>query len=47
ARVRPSAGPSIESIEDLLAGIIKDANGPAQARGVQIGMTGREALGRL
>jgi len=47
ARVKPSTGPSIVSIEDLLAGIIKDVNGPAQARGVKIGMTGREALGRL
>ena len=47
ARVRPSAGPSIASIDDILTGIIKDANGPAQARGVQVGMTGREALGKL
>jgi uncharacterized protein YunC (DUF1805 family) len=47
ARVRPASGPSIASIPDLLAGIIKDANGPAQARGVKVGMTGREALGRL
>jgi uncharacterized protein YunC (DUF1805 family) len=47
ARVRPSAGPSIASIPDLLAGIIKDANGPAQARGVRVGMTGREALEKL
>jgi uncharacterized protein YunC (DUF1805 family) len=47
ARVRPASGPSIASIPDLLAGIIKDANGPAQKRGVKVGMTGREALGRL
>ena len=47
ARVRPSNGPSIVSIEDLLSGVIKDANGPAQARGVKVGMTGKEALGRL
>jgi uncharacterized protein YunC (DUF1805 family) len=47
ARVRPSGGPSIASIPDLLAGIIKDANGPAQARGVKIGMTGKEALERM
>ena len=47
ARVRPSSGPSIASIPDLLAGIVKDANGPAQAKGVKSGMTGREALGRL
>lgn len=47
ARVRPSRGDSIASIEDLLEGIVKDANAPAQARGVKVGMTGREALGRL
>lgn len=47
ARVGPSSGPSITSIPDLLAGIVKDANGPAQARGVKPGMTGREALGKL
>jgi uncharacterized protein YunC (DUF1805 family) len=47
ARVRPSEGDSVASIDDLLAGIIKDANGPAQARGVKVGMTGREALGKL
>ena len=47
ARVRPASGPSIASIPDLLSGIIKDANAPAQKRGVKIGMTGREALGKL
>ena len=47
ARVRPASGPSIDSIPDLLAGIIKDANGPAQKRGVKVGMTGKEALGKL
>ena len=47
ARVRPSKGDSIATIDDLLEGIVKDANGPAQARGVKVGMTGREAAGRL
>ncbi|MDD1661045.1 MAG: YunC family protein [Methanomicrobiales archaeon] len=47
ARVRPATGPSISSIPDILSGIVKDANGPAQARGVKVGMTGREALGKL
>jgi uncharacterized protein YunC (DUF1805 family) len=47
ARVRPSAGPSVTSIPDLLEGRVKDANAFAEARGVKIGMTGREALGRL
>lgn len=47
ARVRPSKGDSIATIDDLLEGIVKDANGPAQSRGVKVGMTGREALGKL
>ena len=47
ARVRPASGPSIASIPDLFAGIVKDANGPAQARGVKAGMTGKEALERM
>jgi uncharacterized protein YunC (DUF1805 family) len=47
ARVRPSKGPSITGIPDLLDGIVKDANGPAQSRGVRAGMTGSEALGKL
>lgn len=47
ARVRPAKGPSVNSIPDLLEGIVKDANGPAEKRGVKPGMTGREALGRL
>jgi uncharacterized protein YunC (DUF1805 family) len=47
ARVRPSKGDSIATIDDLLEGIVKDANGPAQARGVRVGMTGGEALGKL
>ena len=47
ARVRPSRGDSVATIEDLLEGIVKDANGPARARGVEVGMTGREALGKL
>jgi uncharacterized protein YunC (DUF1805 family) len=47
ARVRPSKGDSVATIDDLLDGIVKDANAPAQARGVTVGMTGREALGKL
>ncbi|MEN6611751.1 MAG: YunC family protein [Methanoregulaceae archaeon] len=44
ARVRPSAGPSIATIDDLLDGIIKEANRSAMGRGIRNGMTGREAL---
>ncbi len=47
ARVRPSQGPSIGNVSDLLAGIIKEANEGAQRLGVREGMTGREALDLL
>ncbi|MCQ8893477.1 MAG: YunC family protein [Methanolinea sp.] len=47
ARVRPSTGPSIATIDDLLAGIVKEANAAARRRGVGEGMTGREALDLL
>ena len=44
---RVKAGPEsvlVNSIEDLLKGIVKDANQPAQRLGVKAGMTGKEAL---
>ena len=44
ARVRPSRGPSISTIRDLLEGEIKDANAAALVLGVSPGMTGKEAL---
>jgi uncharacterized protein YunC (DUF1805 family) len=44
ARVKPTTGPSISTIDDLLAGEIKDANSAAAKRGVVAGMSGREAL---
>lgn len=47
ARVRPSTGSSIETIADLLAGIVKEANRNAQGHGIHEGMTGREALDLL
>jgi len=47
ARVRPTGSGSIESLEDLLEGEVKDANGPAAALGVEVGMRGREALDLL
>lgn len=47
ARVRPSKGSSIASIEDLLEGIIKEANPAAEKRGVRMGMSGRQALDLL
>ncbi|OPY37505.1 MAG: hypothetical protein A4E35_01421 [Methanoregula sp. PtaU1.Bin051] len=44
ARVRPSIGPSITNIDDLLTGIVKEANRSAMGRGIRNGMTGKQAL---
>ena len=44
ARVRPAQGKSIASLEDLLAGIVKDVNTGAEDLGVKVGMKGKEAL---
>jgi len=44
AKVRPANGPSIVTVDDILTGIIKEANRSALARGIQTGMTGRQAL---
>jgi uncharacterized protein YunC (DUF1805 family) len=47
ARVRPCRGSSIASIDDLLQGIVKEANAAAEKLGLKIGQTGREALDLL
>jgi len=44
AKVRPAAGRSIATIDDLLQGIIKEVNPAAEKLGLKIGITGREAL---
>jgi uncharacterized protein YunC (DUF1805 family) len=44
ARVKPSRGSSIATIDDLLVGVIKEANDAAAKLGIKIGMSGREAL---
>jgi uncharacterized protein YunC (DUF1805 family) len=44
ARVRPSIGPSIVDTDDILKGIVKEANRAAGGRGIRTGMTGRQAL---
>ena len=43
-KVRPSIGPSIVDTDDLLKGIVKEANRSAMGRGIKNGMTGRAAL---
>ncbi|MCX6693650.1 MAG: YunC family protein, partial [Methanomicrobiales archaeon] len=47
ARVKPSTGTSIATIDDLLNGLVKEANQHAMACGVIVGMTGREAADLL
>jgi uncharacterized protein YunC (DUF1805 family) len=43
-KVRPSIGPSIVDVQDILTGIVKEANRSAMGRGIRTGMTGRQAL---
>jgi uncharacterized protein YunC (DUF1805 family) len=43
-KVRPSIGPSMVDTDDLLKGIVKEANRSAMGRGIKNGMTGRAAL---
>lgn len=47
AKVKPTRGDSIDNIEDLLVGEIKDTNAAAVKLGVTVGMTGKEALDLL
>lgn len=47
AQVKSIGGSSISTIDDLLAGVVKDVNAAAIKRGVKIGMSGREALDRI
>jgi uncharacterized protein YunC (DUF1805 family) len=44
AKVRPAIGPSIVDTDDILKGIVKEANRSALGRGIRTGMTGRQAL---
>lgn len=48
ARIRPPEGQtSVATADDLLRGIVKEANAPAEEKGVRAGMTGKEALALL
>lgn len=48
ARIRPPEGhTSVATADDLLRGTIKEANIPAEEKGVRVGMTGEEALAVL
>jgi uncharacterized protein YunC (DUF1805 family) len=47
ARVKPTRGSSIATIDDLLNGLIKEANDAASRLGIKAGMSGKEALDLL
>ena len=47
ARVKPASGGSIGSLEDLLAGTVREANNKAAELGITVGMSGRDALAKL
>jgi uncharacterized protein YunC (DUF1805 family) len=44
AKVKSAKSCSIATIEDLLQGIVKEVNPAAEALGLNVGLTGREAL---
>jgi len=44
AKVRPSQGNVIRTIEDLLQGIVKEVNPAAEKLGLKVGISGKDAL---
>ena len=44
AQVKSVSGAPIATIDDLLTGVVKDANAEATKLGINVGMSGREAL---
>ena len=46
-RVKSTTGNPIANIDDLLAGMVKDANTEAIKLGINVGISGREALDLL
>jgi uncharacterized protein YunC (DUF1805 family) len=47
ARVRPAHGDMIATLGDLLSGVVRETNPPAESLGVRTGMEGKEALDLL
>jgi uncharacterized protein YunC (DUF1805 family) len=47
ARVKSKTGQRIATIDDLLDGIVKEANGEAVKLGIAVGMSGREAINHM
>ena len=44
AKMKPVAGPSIATIDEILDAVVREGNVPAVKRGITPGMTGKEAL---
>jgi uncharacterized protein YunC (DUF1805 family) len=44
AKMKSRSGKPITTIDDLLQGIVKEANGEAAKLGITLGMSGKEAL---
>lgn len=47
ARAKSATGSLIATIDDLLAGTVKDANAAATKLGITVGMSGRKALDKM
>ena len=47
ARVKSTSGKPIATIDDLLDGVVKEANAEASKLGIHVGMSGSEALDLL
>lgn len=47
ARVKSAQEGSIATLEDLLSGIVSGVNAAAMHYGIELGMSGREALDRM
>ncbi len=47
AKVKPAQGKFIDTIDDLMRGIVREVNPAAAERGLKLGITGKEALDLL
>jgi uncharacterized protein YunC (DUF1805 family) len=47
ARVKSASGQPMTTIDELLTGVVRDANETAAKKGVKPGMSGREALDKM
>lgn len=47
AKIKSASGNPIATVDDLLSGVVKEANDEATKRGIKTGMSGKEALDLL